>query len=155
MFILIIILAVGFAIINGFNDAANAIATVVGSRVLSPVKALIMASVMNFLGTTTAFLLGLAVAKTIGESIVAPEFLGYSVILAALAAVIIWGAVATYIGLPVSMTHSFVAGLVGAGISAAGSAAIVWSGFLKVLSSVAIAPVLGFTGGLLVIITIT
>lgn len=154
MLILIIIFAVCFAVINGFNDAANAISTVIGSRVLSPVKALIMAFIMNFLGTTTAFLLGLAVAKTIGEGIVAPEYLGYSVILAALAAVIIWGAVATYLGLPVSMTHSFVAGLVGAGISAAGSVAIVWGGFLKVLSSVAVAPALGFFGGLLVMVAI-
>jgi PiT family inorganic phosphate transporter len=148
VFELIIVLAVGFAVINGFNDAANAIATVVGTRVLSPIKAVVMASVMNFLGTTTAFFLGLAVARTIGQGIVEAEFLSYGVILAALAAVIIWGAAATYIGLPVSISHSFVAGLVGAGIAAVGSAAIVWNTFIKVLSSVAIAPILGFAGGL-------
>ncbi|MEA1959390.1 MAG: inorganic phosphate transporter [Chloroflexota bacterium] len=150
MFILIIILAVGFAIINGFNDAANAIATVIGTRVLSPIKAVAMAAVFNFVGAAT----GLAVAITIGKGIVAPDYLDYGVIIAALAAVIIWGAAATYLGLPVSISHSFVAGLVGAGIAAAGSISIVWGTFGKVVASVAIAPALGFAGGLLLMVAL-
>lgn len=143
MFILIIILAVGFAVINGFNDAANAVATVIGTRVLSPLKAVLMAAVLNFIGAAT----GIAVAVTIGKGIVAPEYLSYGVIIAALITVILWGFTATYLGLPISISHAFVAGLVGSGIAAAGSVAIVWNTFIKVVSSVAVAPALGFAGG--------
>jgi PiT family inorganic phosphate transporter len=150
LFILVIVLAVGFALVNGFNDAANAIATVVGTRSLSPLRAVIMASIFNFIGAAT----GLAVAYTIGKGIVAPEFLDYDVMLAALSAVIIWGAVATRLGLPVSISHSFIAGLIGAAIAAAGSVSIVWNTFYKVISSVAIAPALGFTGGLLIMVAL-
>jgi len=150
LFILVIILAVGFALVNGFNDAANAIATVVGTRSLSPLRAVIMAAIFNFAGAAT----GLAVAITIGKGIVAPEFLDYGVMLAALSAVIIWGVVATRLGLPVSISHSFIAGLVGAAIAAAGSVSIVWNTFYKVISSVAIAPALGFTGGLLIMVAL-
>lgn len=151
MFYFIIILAVGFAFVNGANDAANAIATVVGTRVLSRTKAIAMAAVLNFAGAAT----GLAVAKTIGKGIVTPEFIDYNIMLAALAAVIIWGTTATRFGLPVSITHSFVAGLVGAGIAKAGSASIVWGTFFyKVLASVAIAPALGFIAGLTVMVSL-
>jgi PiT family inorganic phosphate transporter len=150
LFILVIVLAVGFALVNGFNDAANAIATVVSTRSLSPLRAVIMASIFNFAGAAT----GLAVAYTIGKGIVAPEFLDYGVMLAALSAVIIWGIVATRLGLPISISHAFVAGLVGAAIAAAGSVAIVWRTFIEVLSSVAIAPALGFSLGLLLMVAL-
>jgi PiT family inorganic phosphate transporter len=150
LFVLVIILAVGFAIVNGFNDAANAIATVVGTRVLSPVKAVAMAAVLNFVGAAT----GLAVAITIGKGIVSPEYLDYGVMLAALLAVIIWGTIATRLGLPVSISHSFIAGLIGAGIAAAGSVSIVWNTFYRVLSSVGIAPALGFTFGLFLMVAL-
>ena len=150
MFVLVIILAVGFAVVNGFNDSANAIATVVGTRVLSPVKAVAMAAVLNFVGAAT----GLAVAVTIGKGIVSPEYLDYGMMLAALSAVIIWGGAATRLGLPVSISHSFIAGLIGAGIAAAGSVAVVWDTFYKVASSVAIAPALGFAGGLFVMVAL-
>ncbi len=147
LFVLVIVLAVGFAVINGFNDAANAIATVIGTRVLSPLRAVAMAAVLNFAGAAT----GLAVAVTIGKGIIDPAMLGYDVMLAALIAVIAWGFAATRLGLPVSISHSFVAGLVGAGIAAAGTAdVIIWGGFGRVLSAVAVAPTLGFAGGLLV-----
>ncbi|GAI37320.1 unnamed protein product, partial [marine sediment metagenome] len=117
---------------------------------LSPLRAVIMAAIFNFAGAAT----GLAVALTIGKGIVTPEFLDYDVMLAALAAVIIWGGIATRFGLPISISHSFVAGLVGAAIAAAGSVAIVWGTFTKVLSSVAIAPALGFAGGLSVMVAL-
>ena len=150
MFILVIVLAVAFAVINGFNDAANAIATLVSTRGLSPLRAVIMAAILNFVGAAT----GLAVAYTIGKGIVDPEYIDYGVMIAALSAVIIWGVVATRLGLPVSISHSFVAGLVGAAIAAAGSASVVWNTFAKVVSSVAIAPALGFAGGLSLMVAI-
>jgi len=124
LFVLVIVLAIGFAVINGFNDAANAIATVIGTRVLSPLRAVVMAAILNFAGAAT----GLAVAVTIGKGIIDPAMLGYDVMLAALIAVIAWGFTATRLGLPVSISHSFIAGLVGAGIAAAGTAdVIIWA----------------------------
>ncbi len=145
IFILIIVLAVGFAVVNGFNDAANALAASVGSRALSPRSAIILAAFFNLAGALAGTLIGMEVAKTIGKGIVDPELLGYEILIAALAAVIIWGLIATRLGLPVSISHSFIAGLVGAGI--AGNVAVVWGTFSRVLSSVAIAPTLGFVGG--------
>ncbi len=150
LFIFVIIFAIGFALVNGFNDAANAIATVIGTRVLSPLRAVGMAAVLNFAGAAT----GTAVAIFIGTKIIDPGVLsqGYDIIFASLAAVIIWGAAATFLGLPVSISHSFIAGLVGAGFAAEGSGVIMWSGFGKVLSAVGIAPLLGFAGGLTVMV---
>jgi len=153
LFILVIIFAVGFAVVNGFNDAANAIATVIGTRVLSPLRAVIMAAILNFTGAAT----GTAVALFIGTRIINQDALlsqGYSIMIAAMAAVIIWGVVATYRGLPVSISHSFIAGLVGAGMAAAGTGIILWGGFGTVLSAVAIAPALGFAGGLVVMVAL-
>ena len=150
LFIVVIIFAVGLAVINGFNDAANAIATVISTRVLSPARAIGMAAIMNFAGAAT----GTAVALFVGTKIINPDVIseGYSIILAAMAAAIIWGFTATRLGLPVSISHSFIAGLLGAGIGAAGSGVIMWGGFGRVLSAVAIAPALGFAGGLAVMV---
>jgi len=150
LFIFVIIFAIGFALVNGFNDAANAIATVVSTRVLSPLRAVGMAAVLNFAGAAT----GTAVAIFIGTKIINPGVLseGYDIIFASLAAVIIWGVAATLLGLPVSISHGFIAGLVGAGFAAEGSGVIMWSGFGKVLSAVGIAPLLGFVGGLVVMV---
>lgn len=140
---LIIVLAIGFGLANGFNDAANAIAPVIGTRVLSPRNAIILAAFFNFAGTAT----GLAVAKTIGKGILAPEALTNVTVIAALASVIIWASIATYYGLPVSVSHSFIAGLAAAGIAVTGTGAVVWSKMGWVLSAVITAPVLGFIGG--------
>ncbi len=143
LLLLIIVLAIGFGLANGFNDAANAIAPVIGTRVLSPRNAIILAASFNFAGTAT----GLAVAKTIGKGILAPEALTYVTVIAALASVIIWASIATYYGLPVSVSHSFIAGLAAAGVAVAGTGAVVWSKMGWILSAVITAPVLGFIGG--------
>lgn len=150
MFILVIILAVGFAVINGFNDAANAIATVVGTRSLSPLRAVIMAAILNFAGAAT----GTAVVFFFGLNIIKEGVLNYDMMIAALGTVIIWGVVATYRGLPISISHAFIAGLVGAGIAIGGFDAIIWSGPYKALSAAAIAPALGFAGGLSVMVAL-
>jgi len=143
---LIIALAIGFGIVNGFNDAANAIATVIGTRVLSPRNAIIMAAICNFAGAAT----GIEVARTIGEGILAEEVFSqftYAPLIAALASIIIWGTLATRYGLPISLTHGFMAGLVGAGMALLGTGAVVWNVMQQILSAVVTAPVLGFTGG--------
>ncbi|UCG55148.1 MAG: inorganic phosphate transporter [Dehalococcoidia bacterium] len=148
VFIVIIILALGFGVVNGFNDAANAIATVIGTRTLSPRNAIIMAAFFNLAGAAT----GTAVAKTIGKGILIPEAISRETVIAALAAVIIWTTLATYRGLPVSLTHGFVAAMAAAGIAAAGTGAVDWDVMAKVASAVISAPVLGFIGGFILMV---
>ena len=146
----VIAAAIGFGIANGFNDAANAISTVIGTRTLSPRAAIIMAACFNFLGAAT----GTAVAVTIGKGIVSPEFLDMNIVLAGTGAIIIWALLATRYGMPISLTHGLVAGLVGAGIAASGSGAIVWGVLTRVISAVGIAPLLGLVAGFLVMVAI-
>jgi len=150
LLVLIVVFAVGFALVNGFNDAANAIGASVGSRALSPRSAVILAACFNFVGAAT----GLEVAKTIGKGILVPEAISNLTVIAALAAVIVWGTLATYWGLPVSITHSFVSGLAAAGAATVGIGAIQWNVMERVLSSVVAAPVLGFIGGFAVMIVL-
>ena len=147
LLVVIIIAALGFGFSNGLNDAANAIATVIGSRVLSPRNAVIMAVFFNLAGTLSGSLLGAYVAKTIGKGIIMPEALTLYTVVAGVIAAIIWVLAATYYGMPMSVSHSLVAGLLGAGIAAAGTGAIVWGTFSKVLLAVLFAPLLGFLGG--------
>ncbi len=146
--VLVIALAIGLGIVNGFNDAANAIATVIGTRVLSPRKAILMAALLNFAGTAT----GLEVAKTIGKGILVEDALTYVTVIAALASVIIWMTLATYYGLPLSITHSLIAGLAGAGMAVIGTGAIAWAKMQQVLASVVTAPVLGFVAGFMLMV---
>ena len=144
--ILIIALAVGFGVVNGFNDAANAVAASIGSRALSPRNAIILAACFNVAGAAT----GTAVARTIGKGILAPGIIsgfGYLPLVAGLGAIIIWGTIATRYGVPISLTHGFVAGLAAAGVAVAGTGAVVWGVMQLILVSVATAPALGFAGG--------
>ena len=150
LLILIIILAIGFAIVNGFNDAANAIAPAIGTRALSPRNALIIAVIANMAGAAT----GTAVARTIGKGILVPEAISYLTVIAALASIIIWGTLATYLGLPISLHHGFIAGLAAAGIAVASSKAVVWGVMLQILSAVVIAPLLGFAGSFLLMVSL-
>ncbi|MFC1943310.1 anion permease [Chloroflexota bacterium] len=148
LLVFIVVLAIGFGVVNGFNDAANAIAASIGSRALSPRNAIILAALFNCAGAAT----GLAVARTIGKGILAPEAISYLTVIAGLAAVIIWGTAATYLGLPVSITHGFIAGLAAAGTAVAGSEVIQWGVMQRVASSVVAAPVLGFVGGFVLMV---
>jgi len=148
LLLLIIAFAIGFGVVNGFNDAANAIAAAIGTRSISPRNAVIMAAFVNFAGAAT----GLEVARTIGKGILAPEAITYLTVIAGLAAVIVWGTLATYWGLPISVTHSFITGLAAAGAVAVGIEAIQWNVMQRVLSSVVAAPILGFIGGFAVMV---
>jgi inorganic phosphate transporter, PiT family len=147
----VIILAIGFGVANGFNDAANAIATVIGTRTLSPRVALMMAACFSFIGATT----GTAVAVTIGKGIISPEVITTSMVLAGTIPIIIWAFVASYHGMPISTTHGLVGGLVGAGIAMEGQRVIVWSILVRVLAAIIISPLLGFIGGLLGMVIVT
>jgi len=151
LLLVIIVLAISFGAVNGFNDAANAIAASIGSRALSPRNAIIIAAVSNMAGTAT----GTAVAMTIGKGILVPEVISqfeYVPVIAALASVIVWGTIATRYGLPISLTHGFVAGLAAAGIAVVGSGAVVWDVMQRILAAVVTAPVLGFIGGFVVMV---
>ena len=155
--IVIIVLAVGFAISNGFNDAANAIATVIGTRSLSPRKAIIMAAVMDLAGAAT----GTAVAITFGKGILTQEVIAefsYLPVIASLASVIIWAVTATLMGLPVSISHGFVAGLAAAGMALAGPSAVLWgwsSKFASTLMAVVTAPAIGFASGFILMVILS
>jgi PiT family inorganic phosphate transporter len=138
----VIAAAIGFGVVNGLNDAANAVAASVGSRAISPRNAIALAAVLNFTGAAT----GTAVALTIIKTLV-PEAISFITLIAGLIAAIIWGATATRWGLPVSITHSFVSGLAAAGITVAGWHAVIWNIIERIGLSVAIAPTLGFVGG--------
>ncbi len=150
LLILIIILALGFGFTNGLNDAANAIATAIGTRALSPRAAVILASIFNFVGAAT----GLEVARTIGKGILVEGAITNVTVIAALASVIIWTSLATYYGIPVSLTHGFIAGLAAAGMAVVGNEAVVWGVMGKVLSAVVTAPLLGFAGGFVVMVSL-
>lgn len=141
--IVIIILAILFDISNGWNDSANAIATVVSTKVLSPLAAISMAAVMNILG---AFMTT-AVAKTIGKGIVDPSAVTDGVVMAALASAFLWNWLMTVLGLPVSASHALVGGLIGAAYAHGGAGILNTSGILKILMSLLTSPVIGFIIG--------
>ncbi|MCO1659301.1 inorganic phosphate transporter [Pseudonocardia humida] len=139
--IVVIVVAVGFDYTNGFHDAANAIATSVSTRALTPRAALLMAAVMNLIG---AFL-GTSVASTVGSGIIDPPtgISGLVVVLSALIGAIVWNLVTWYFGMPSSSSHALIGGLVGAALASAGT--VKWSGVLeKVVIPMVVSPIVGF-----------
>ncbi len=143
--ILIIILAVFFDIANGWHDAANAIATVVSTKVLSPLVAVSIAAAMNIIG---AFLTT-AVAKTVGSGIVDPKAVTDLVIISALLSAIFWNIITILMGLPVSSSHALFGGIAGAAMAHGGVGILNMSGIAKILTSLLISPVLGIIVGYL------
>jgi inorganic phosphate transporter, PiT family len=142
---LIVIFALAFDFINGFHDTANAIATSVSTRALSPRQAIILAAVMNFIGALTFT----GVAKTITKDIVDPFALenGSVVILAALTAAIAWNLITWYYGIPSSSSHALIGSVAGAAISAAGFDILHYEGFLKIMESLVLSPFLALGVG--------
>lgn len=136
----VIITALLFDFVNGWNDAANAIATVVGTRVLSPFKAIILATVLNLAG---AFM-GEEVAKTIGGGLVHPDLISQTVLVAAMVSAIIWAAAMTIMGMPISGSHSLIGGLMGAAVAKAGVHVVQAKGIVQVLLALLISPIMGF-----------
>ena len=138
--------ALVFDFINGFHDAANSIATVVSTRVLSPAKAVIWAAVFNFVA---AFVFGTAVAKTIGSGMIDVHVVTFLVIFAGLFGAIVWDLITWYFGLPTSSSHALIGGYAGAAVARAGFKAIILAGWTKTLIFIVLAPgiglVLGFT----------
>jgi inorganic phosphate transporter, PiT family len=143
--ILIIVLAVIFDIANGWHDCANAIATVVSTKVLSPMVAVSLAAGMNILG---AFLTT-AVAKTVGTGIVDPLAVTDLVIISALLSAILWNIITILMGLPVSSSHALFGGIAGAAVAHGGAGILNMSGIAKILTSLLISPVFGIVIGYL------
>ncbi len=143
--IFIIILAVAFDIANGWHDSANAIATVVSTKVLSPMVAVVLAASMNILG---AFLTT-AVAKTVGTGIVAPLAVTDLVIISALLSAIIWNLITILMGLPVSSSHALFGGIAGAAMAHGGTGILNIGGIIKIITSLLISPIFGIVFGYL------
>jgi inorganic phosphate transporter, PiT family len=141
LLILVVLLAFIFDYINGFHDTANAIATSVATRVLSPAQAIAMAALLNFAGA----MFGTEVAKAVGKGIVAPELTTQLLVLSALVSAIIWNLITWYYGIPSSSSHALVFSIVGAGVAAAGMGAIKWDGkVLQTLEGLLLSPLFGF-----------
>jgi inorganic phosphate transporter, PiT family len=141
IFLYIVIgLTLTFDFLNGFHDSANSIATVVSTKVLSPVAAVILAAFFNFIAFTV---FELKVAHTIGKGVVNPDVLNLTVIASALVAAIIWNLATWWWGLPSSSSHTLVGGLVGAAYTHAGLSSIIFAGLFKIIMFIFIAPILG------------
>lgn len=137
----LIAVALAFDFLNGLHDAANSIATIVSTRVLSPQYAVVWAAFFNFI----AFMFfGLSVAQTIGKGIVEASIIDPRVVFGALSGAIVWNVVTWVVGIPSSSSHALVGGLIGAGTAKAGVSAVVMSGFLKTTAAIVLSPLFGF-----------
>ncbi|MGB0641751.1 MAG: inorganic phosphate transporter [Nitrosopumilus sp.] len=141
-----IIVALIFDFVNGFNDSANSVATVIGTRVLKPLHAVTLSAAANFVGP---FIFGVAVATTIAKGIVSFDDITIYMIIGGLAGAITWSTICTYFGLPISNSHSLVGGIMGAGIAGLGFEKLVYGGLTKVFAGIVIAPIGGLIFGLL------
>ncbi|MCU1244605.1 MAG: pitA [Acidobacteria bacterium] len=147
----LIAVALSFDYINGFHDAANSIATVVSTRVLSPAQAVIWAAFFNFVA---AFTFGTAVAKTIGKGMINLSAVTFTVIFAGLVGAIVWDLITWYYGLPTSSSHALIGGYAGAAVANYGFKAILLSGWTKTLIYIILAPMIGLILGLLITVAI-
>src|SRR5438067_4767439 len=142
--VVIVIVALLFDFINGFHDAANSIATVVSTRVLTPLQAVAWAAFFNFVA---AFGFGVSVAKTVGKGVVDANVVDQWVILAGLTGAIAWDLITWYWGLPTSSSHALIGGFAGAAVAKAGFGGLIASGLVKIGVFMILAPLIGLTVG--------
>ncbi|MBX6327860.1 MAG: inorganic phosphate transporter [Pseudolabrys sp.] len=148
----LIAIALVFDFLNGMNDAANSIATIVSTRVLRPQYAVAWAAFFNFI----AFLFfGLHVAETVGRGIIDADVVNEHVIFGALAGAIVWQVVTQRLGIPSSSSHALIGGLVGAGIARAGFDAVVWMGVIKTMAAIVLSPTVGMLLALLLMLLVS
>ncbi len=148
MILLVITIAIAFLFdfLNGFHDAANAIATVVSTRVLKPHWAVVWAASFNFLAF---FLFGVKVATTIGVGLIDPSIVDVHLILSALMGAVFWDIVTWYFGIPSSSSHALIGGLVGAGIAKSGLGIVQWTGLSKILIAIVASPLVGLLAAII------
>ena len=142
--VFIVIVALVFDFINGFHDAANSIATVVSTRVLTPLQAVVWAGFFNFVA---AFGFGVEVAKTVGKGVVQPSVIDQWVILAGLVGAILWDLITWYWGLPTSSSHALIGGFAGAAVVKAGFGSLIAAGLVKIAVFMILAPLIGLALG--------
>jgi len=148
LLVLIVVLGLAFDFINGFHDTANAIATSVATRVLSPMQAVSMAGVLNFVGALS----GTAVAATVGKGIIPPEYSTQQLVISALLAAITWNLITWHLGLPSSSSHALVFSIVGAGVASGGWQIIDVHGVEKTFQGLVFSPLLGFGGAFILML---
>lgn len=148
LIIVVIVLALVFDFINGFHDTANAIATSISTKALTPRTAIVIAASLNLVGSLS----GTAVAATIGKEIVAPDIVTPGVLIAALIAAIFWNLFTWYFGIPSSSSHALIGGLTGAVIGSFGFDQVKWYGFGEILAGLILSPILGLILGSIVMI---
>ncbi|HEY0491317.1 MAG TPA: anion permease [Telluria sp.] len=149
---MLIALALVFDFMNGFHDAANAIATVVSTGVLKPQTAVAMAAFFNFVAI---FVVGLKVASAIGKGTIDPMVVDHYVIFGALVGAIVWNLITWYYGIPSSSSHALIGGLVGAAVAKAGTGALIAGGLIKTVMFIVIAPMLGFALGSIIMLIVS
>jgi PiT family inorganic phosphate transporter len=149
---LLVFLALVFDFMNGFHDAANAIATVVSTGVLRPQTAVAMSALFNFVAI---FTVGLHVAATVGKGTVDPHVVDHYVVFGALVGAIVWNVITWYYGIPSSSSHALIGGLVGAAVAKSGTGALVGGGLLKTVQWILLSPLLGFILGSLVMLAVS
>ncbi len=149
---LLIALALLFDFMNGFHDAANAIATVVSTGVLKPQTAVAMAALCNFIAI---FVIGLGVAATVGKGTIDPNVVDQHVVFGALVGAIIWNMITWYYGIPSSSSHALIGGLVGAAVAKSGTSALAGGGLLKTVIFIVVSPLLGFVLGSLIMLLVS
>jgi PiT family inorganic phosphate transporter len=147
----LILIALLFDYINGFHDAANSIATVVSTRVLTPGKAVIWAAFFNFVA---AFTFGTAVARTVGVGMIDIDVVTFAVIFGGLSGAIVWDLITWYYGLPTSSSHALIGGYAGAAVAKAGFGAIIAAGWTKTILFIVLSPLLGMVLGFGLMLTI-
>ncbi len=145
----LIALALAFDFLNGLHDAANSIATVVSTRLLSPVHAVLFAAFFNF---AAYWVFGLAVAETIGKGIIDKDIVNPQVIFGALMGAMFWNVLTWVKGIPSSSSHALIGGLIGAGVTRAGLDGVVWSGVLKTASAIVLSPTIGLIVSMLIML---
>src|SRR6186713_2928413 len=150
--IVLVAVALSFDYINGFHDAANSIATVVSTRVLSPGQAVVWAAFFNFVA---AFGFGTAVAKTIGSGMIDISIVDPFVILAGLFGAIVWDLITWWVGLPSSSSHAIIGGYGGAAVAKAGVKALIAAGWVKPIIFIFLSPLIGMAGGLLLMVAVS
>jgi inorganic phosphate transporter, PiT family len=147
----IVLIALSFDYVNGFHDAANSVATVVATRVLSPIKAVALAAAFNFVA---AFLLGTGVASTVGRGFVNIEIVTPQVILAGLIGAIVWNVLTWYLGLPISSSHALIGGYAGAALAKAGFRGLTVGKWPSTLAFIVVAPIIGLVLGYLLMFAV-
>lgn len=148
----LVILALLFDFMNGFHDAANAIATVVSTGVLKPHQAVALAAFFNFIAI---LVFQLKVATTVGKGIIDPSVIDHYVVFGALMGAIAWNVLTWYYGIPSSSSHALIGGLVGAAVAKSGTDSLIASGLLKTITFIVLSPTLGFLFGSLIMLVVS